>query len=299
METKAEQKVFEYKHPVSGDVFTYEDSKHAYKLNGIALPGTTTPLELVNELSWDKSGKMTSKSQIIQMWMTKKITTSIKEQLLDLIAKGEVLTDAKIDDIIKMAKSKPKESFEGAGVSGTAIHAKIEEIIKDAIINFKGIIPDYTHADMTQVQNFVNWAVKNKVRFLFSEEPIYSKEWMNCGTVDFICEIDGKVLIGDIKTNGDKRRYEWDSVKNRYDFSKPVSDIHITALWQTGCYGKMATEPEARKLIEKFDGVVVVNIKKSGDFDESLDVRYDYNVESLVDAFQHVIGLYKCYRGKV
>ena len=40
--------------------------------------------------------------------------------------------------------------------------------------------------------------------------------------VDFICEIDGKTLIGDIKTNGDKRRYEWDG--KGYDFSKPVSD---------------------------------------------------------------------------
>jgi hypothetical protein len=121
---------------------------------------------------------------------------------------------------------------------------------------------------------------------------------MNCGTVDFICEIDGKVLVGDIKTNGDKRRYEWNTKTNKYDFTKPVSDIHIPALWQTGAYGKMCTESEARKLIDKFDGVVIVNIKKSGEFDEKLDVRYDYNVDSLIKAYDYVINLYKLFRSK-
>jgi hypothetical protein len=292
---KNETKLFEYKHSETGDVFTYEDSKHAYKLNGVDLPGTTTPLKLVNELSWDADGKMTDKSQIIQQWAIKMVTNEILEKTEDLTPPRS-WTSKEIEEIVLEAKKAPNKKFTGAGISGTEIHALIEAQIKNAIQNH---CMTKTKDTPQQVVNFVDWAVKNKVKFLFSEEPIYSKEWMNCGTVDFICEIDGKVLVGDIKTNGDKRRYEWNTKTNKYDFSKPVSDIHIPALWQCGAYGKMCTESDARKLIDKFDGVVIVNIKKSGEFDEKLDVRYDYNVESLVTAYDLVLKLYKAFRNKI
>jgi len=298
---KSEQKIFKFVHPVSGDVFTYEDKKHAYKLNGIDLPGTTTPLKLVNELSWDADGKMTDKSQIIQQWAIKLVTNEILEK-----TKGDGTYTSYSPEIIKAivleAKKAPNKKFTGAGISGTEIHAGIESIIKKSILENNGIIKYSSSLIFSlrpQEKNFVDWAINNKVKFLFSEEPIYSKEWMNCGTVDFICEIDGKVLIGDIKTNGDKRRYEWNSKTNKYDFSKPVSDIHVPALWQTGAYGKMATEDGARKLIDKFDGVVIVNIKKSGEFNEDLDVRFDYNTDSLIRAYDHVIGLYREFAKKI
>jgi len=301
MTTKSEQKIFEFKHPVSGDVFTYEDKKHAYKLNGVELPGTTTPLKLVNELSWDADGKMTDKSQIIQTWAIKQVVTQALDKikgLFDMQNNNEYVISYKdVEKEIIDAKGAPNRKFTGAGISGTEIHAKIEEWIKWRIYG-KGMEP-YNKKDLpTQVLNFINWAEKNNVAFIFSEEPIYSKEWMNCGTVDFICEIDGKVLVGDIKTNGDKRRYEWNTKTNKYDFTKPVSDIHIPALWQCGSYAKMVTEEGARKLVDKVDGVVIVNIKKSGEFDEKLDVRYDYNVESLVTAYDLVLKLYKAFRQK-
>jgi hypothetical protein len=291
MTTKNETKIFEFKHPVSGDVFTYEDKGHAYKLNGVELPGTTTPLKLVNELSWDADGRMTDKSQIIQQWAIKMVTNEILEN-----TKESKYYDTKdIEKIVLEAKKAPNKKFTGAGISGTEIHALIEAQIKNAIQNH---CMTKTKDTPQQVVNFIDWADKNKVKFLFSEEPIYSKEWMNCGTVDFICEIDGKVLVGDIKTNGDKRRYEWDCKKNCYDFKKPVSDIHIPALWQCGSYAKMVTEEGARKLVDKVDGVVIINIKKSGDFDEKLDVKYDYTVESLVTAYDLVLKLYKAFRQK-
>lgn len=307
---KADTKIFTYTHPVSGDVFTYEDKKHAYKLNGIELPGTTTPLKLVNELSWDADGKMTDKSQIIQQWalgcMEKEIIEKA-QHILDMPIWNDELTDDElksipiisfnqINNITKEAKKAPNKKFTGAGISGTEIHAIIESFIKGRISDpEKNIfLSDYPK----QVCNFIEWVQKNNVKFLFSEEPLYSKEWMNCGTVDFICEIDGKILIGDIKTNGDKRRYEWDTKNNKYDYSKPVSDIHIPALWQCGSYAKMCTEDNARKLVDKVDGVVIVNIKKSGEFDANLDVRIDYNIESLVTAYDLVIKLYKQFRNK-
>jgi len=296
--TKSETKIFEFKHPVSGDVFTYEDKKHAYKLNGVELPGTTTPLKLVNELSWDADGKMTDKSQIIQQWAIKMVVNEAIENITEeneVDCGKEQIKKKRAIEIITEAKKAPNKKFTGAGISGTDIHAQIEEIIK---VHLGHIFPDNLSSNIPQVNNFINWAIKNKVKFLFSEEPIYSKEWMNCGTVDFICEIDGKILVGDIKTNGDKRRYEWNTKTNSYDFKKPVSDIHIPALWQCGAYGYMCTEEGARKLIEKFDGVVVVNIKKSGEFEESLDVRYDYNTESLINAYDYVLKLYKLFRSK-
>ena len=290
MTTKKQLNIFEFRHE-NGDVFTYNNLAHEYKLNGVELPGTTTPLTLVNEVSWDANGKMSDKTGIIKNWAINLVTSDILEKI-----KGKTLTEEEICVIVLEAKKKPNQRFKDAGISGTTIHEEIEDIIKTCIDT--GMDIRAVKSEHKQVQNFVDWAIKNDVKFLFSEEPIYSKEWMNCGTVDFICEIDGKVLVGDIKTNGDKRRYEWNTKTNSYNLDKPVSDIHIPALWQTGAYGKMATEVNARKLIDKFDGVVVVNIKKSGEFDEKLDVRYDYNVKSLIEAYDHVIGLYKMFRNK-
>jgi hypothetical protein len=288
--------IFEFKHS-NGDVFTYEDATHEYKLNGIELPGTTTPLKLVNELSWDENGKMTDKSQIIQAWAIKMVTNEILENTKE----DKQYTSKEIESITLEAKKAPNKRFTGAGISGTEIHAEIEKLIKLAISSGNGFLDNIPHVDISeQSNNFFKWALSNEVKFLFSEEPIYSKEWMSCGTVDFICEIDGKILVGDIKTNGDKRRYSGKMIKGKWieDKSKPQSDIHIPALWQCGCYGKMCTESDARKLVDKIDGVVIVNIKKSGEFDEKLDVRFDYNIESLIRAFDLVIKLYKEFRNK-
>ena len=289
-ENKKDIEIFEFKH-VNGDVFTYDNNKHEYRLNGIELPGTTTPLTLVNELSWDSKGKMTSKMDIIKNWALK----LMYETAINLFGKRKSIDQLEFAEILVEAKKAPNQRFKDAGLSGTDIHDIIEQRIKYAINSNKGFMSG-EWSDIAQVNNFEKWAFDNNVKFLYSEEPIYSKEWMNCGTVDFICEINGKILIGDIKTNGDKRRYEWTG--SGYDFTKPVSDIHIPALWQTGCYGKMATEDTARKLIDKFDGVVIVNIKKSGEFDEKLDVRFDYDVESLIRAYEHVLFLYKEFRRK-
>ena len=289
MENKKD-KIFEFKHS-NGDIFTYDDSKHEYRLNGQELPGTTTPLVLVNEVSWDSKGVMSDKTQIIKNWALKLMYTKALE-LYDITIPT---TREEFDTLITTAKKAPNQRFKDAGISGTEIHELIEGLIKNAIAN-GGTMTQLT-TNVPQVQNFINWANNNKVKFLFSEEPLYSKEWMNCGTVDFICEIDNKTLIGDIKTNGDKRRYEWTS--KGYDMTKPLSDIHVPALWQTGAYGKMATEEGARKLIDKFDGVVIVNIKKSGEFDEKLDVRYNYNPKVLIEAYNHVINLYKLFRNQI
>lgn len=292
MTTKQQQEKFEFRHP-NGDVFTYENTGHAYKLNGQELPGTTTPLELVNELSWDDKGKMSSKSQIIQKWAINKVVEFIQTAL----KKKQNWKADEVELLSEQSKGAPNESFTSAGLSGTAIHDLIEAEIKNAIQNTGGYFKkEWAEQYEQQVKNFIGWAVNNKVKFLYSEEPIYSKEWMNCGTVDFVCEIDGRILVGDIKTNGDKRRYYWDGKK--YDKDRPVSDIHTNALFQTGAYAKMITEDNARKLVDKVDGVVIVNIKKSGIFDEKLDVRYDYNVSELIKAYDHIINLYKIYRRK-
>jgi hypothetical protein len=298
---KSENKVFEFKHQ-NGDVFTYDNDKHEYRLNGVELPGTTTPLKLVNELSWDENGKMTDKSQIIQAWAIKMVTNEILQQTSGEPKDKCWWTTAQIEEIVMKAKGAPMRKFKDAGLSGTDIHALCEKYIKHCISEHKGEAwLDGTYQAVPQVENFMNWAWENEVKFLFSEEPIYSKEWMNCGTVDFICEIDGKILIGDIKTNGDKRRYGGKMIKGKWveDLNKPQSDIHVPALWQTACYGKMATEEGARKLIDKFDGVCIVNIKKSGEFDEKLDTRYDYAIDSLIRAYEHVLGLYKEFRRKI
>jgi len=49
---------------------------------------------------------------------------------------------------------------------------------------------------------FLEWMKNNKVEFLKSEIKIYSKKYNYAGTMDFEAMVNGKLVLGDIKTSG-------------------------------------------------------------------------------------------------
>lgn len=241
----------EVKH--EGDVFEFDPIKHRYKLNGVDLTGTTTVLKVI-----DKPALIQWAANMAVSYIENEMATIAKGPSLTLIQRisenwPRILTEAKV------AHRKKKED---AGAKGTDIHAIVEGLIKESMktsgyIDYKGDIP--------QVLHFVNWALENKVKFLASEERIYSKEWFVGGTCDFLCEIDGALWLGDIKTS---------------------SGIYPEHFFQTAAYQKMYEE---MGLHLNFAGNVILLLRKDGTFEEKRSVS---NADNLL-AFQSALNLYR------
>lgn len=153
---------------------------------------------------------------------------------------------------------------------GKKVHAEVEEYIKKAI-SYGGRLTAVPEGS-EQFQLFVKWAIENDVQFIASEKVVYSRKLWSAGTLDFMCRINGKLCIGDIKTNN------WLSIKH---------------FFQCGGYAEM--------IEDKIEGIVVVNLPRTGGIkvavNEPLGIEADYTlhmpVEKLRNAFKSIVELVK------
>lgn len=162
------------------------------------------------------------------------------------------------EQVLKEARTAHHQKKEEAGQKGTDIHDEIEKIIKQAIDENNGIIPSDTKNTTPQIQKFLDWATANKVKFLESEKHLWSKTYFLGGICDFICEIDGKVWVGDIKTSG---------------------TIYPEYFWQTAGYQLMIEEMGLYPTIE---GHIILNLRKDGEFAEKRSVSNEDNKEAFL-----------------
>ena len=143
----------------------------------------------------------------------------------------------KIFDEAKSAHWKKKVS---AGDIGTFVHNWVEDYI-----NGKNPKLPVNKDLRGAVQRFLDWQKEYNVRFLLAEQQVYSLRRKYTGTLDFICEIDGKMYIGDLKTS---------------------NAIYKNEMGQQLAAYKMAREEEFPE--EKYEGCVLVRIgKKDGEFE--------------------------------
>lgn len=165
-------------------------------------------------------------------------------------------------DNARVAHCKRKEK---AGDFGTKTHTAVEALIQEAIKDGNGYLA-HREVDEKPIQNFIDWAVKNKVRFLETEKNIYSEELFIGGIVDIVCEIDGQVWIGDIKTAG--------------------SGIYPEHFWQCAGYNIMLN---AMGLYPNITGYLILNLKENGKMDEKRSISNEENK----DAFLAALKLYR------
>lgn len=224
------------------DNYSFDKEKHCHTLDGKPLNGVTTVLQVI------------SKPALIP-W-------AVKTAVDYLVAnyKGEFT-----EELIKEAKASHRKKKEEAGEKGTNIHEEIEILILGRIERSGGMFKGDEKSDIPQIQNFINWAVENKVKFLESEKHVYSREHWIGGIVDFVCEIDGKVYVGDIKTS---------------------SGIYPEAFLQMGAYALMLKE---RELYTDIKGLVVVNLKKDG----TIQTQNSFAVEENQESFLAALRLYR------
>jgi len=114
------------------------------------------------------------------------------------------------------------------------------------------------------VENFINWAKDNKVEFLQSENIVFSEKDWYAGTLDFLCKIDGKTYLGDIKTS---------------------SGIYDTMWAQCAAYAYALRECEDIKV----DKMVIVNIKKNG----SIQVKCSDDFEGFMSMFRGALLIHR------
>ena len=240
--------------------FTFQEDGHKYFFDGKPLTGITTIL------------KVLAKPALIQ-WAANMAVSHLalvgtpyygpNNDLIDhYIVNGEQFNEAKV------AHRKKKEE---AGEIGTDVHSQIEEIIKSSIKYTGGVVHEIIKIALNQVESneqlkhFVDWAIKNKVKFLVSEVRIYSKEYWLGGTCDFVCEIGKDVWIGDIKTG---------------------SGIYPEHFFQTAGYQLLFKE---MGLYPKIKGHLILNLKKDFSFEEKRSISNEENR----DAFLAALKLYR------
>lgn len=154
-----------------------------------------------------------------------------KEAYLD--ARGRTIED--IDFIIKKKDYAHKQTAKASTDKGTAAHGHVEAFIKNYLDNKTYITWTIEDEEVrTSVERFWNWAIDNQVEFVGTEISVYSRKHWFAGSFDFICKINGKLLLGDFKT------------------SKQIDDTYFAQ----GAGYIIAVEELDPEL--KFDGVVVV-----------------------------------------
>lgn len=165
--------------------------------------------------------------------------------------------------LFKEAKTAHRRKKEEAGQKGTDVHKEIENLVAGLIATNNGVFKGDETSGIPQIQKFIDWAVENKVKFLESEKHVFSESLWIGGILDLVLEMDGKKLIADIKTS---------------------SGIYNEAFFQMGAYDLCLEE-----MGEKVDGYLVINLKKTGEF----DLKIAENKELNKKAFLSALELYK------
>ena len=239
-------------------MFEYQEKGHKYFLDGKPMTGVTTILGVI------------AKPALIQ-WAANMAVDYIAEHI------GDVLTfpidKEKTEKFLKEARTAHAKKKTDAGKKGTDVHKEIENIITWALTG-NGVIPkeyvistNYEIEDVAkgQIQKFLDWAVGNKVKFLASEKKVYSEKLWYAGTLDFLCEIDGKKYIGDLKTSS--------GIYGREYF------------FQCAAYRQAAEEMGETD----FHGSIIVRCGKDGSF----ETKDSFDYETDVKGFNAALQLYR------
>ena len=134
-------------------MFTFDERRHLYFLDGKALTGTTTILGVINK-------------PFLVPWAANEAVGYIRETAKcdDGIYKVD-------DDLLEKARKAYARKKDKSADIGTAVHKAVEEWIKIEKD------PELDEAGMKMFENFKQWALENKVKFLESEKRVYSKKY--------------------------------------------------------------------------------------------------------------------------
>lgn len=219
---------------VFGHLLEFDDKKHAYTWSKNFVPGVTTILRVVAKpalIQW--SAGMAS-----DYWLK-----AVNSERRDLAA------------IHKEAKVAHRKKMEAAGDIGTNVHEYAEAFFKGRPM--PALLTDEAKRG---VEAFHKWESSHKIEIIASEIMVFSKEHYYAGTADFVAKIDGRFVLGDIKTG---------------------SGIYPEMRFQTAAYQQAIQEERAvrfdERLIVRFD-------KKTGEFEAKSFTNFDLDFSGFLAA---------------
>ena len=224
----------------------FDARKHRYtwEEKDVAVKSVTTALKIINKPA-------------LVPWAANAAVDCIAEKLEPGIEYDEL----EIAEMLNQARNAHYKKKTTAGDLGTLLHKWIEDFIK-------GNDPGLPKNELLRksVKRFLGWVEQHKVKFLLSEQVIFSKKYQYCGTTDFICKIDGKLYVGDLKTS---------------------TGVYSEMLVQTSAY-RFAREEEFPK--EKYEGMIILRIGSDGTFETAI-VRGQKIYENLFRTFIYALSL--------
>lgn len=231
--------------------FHFEPTKHKYYFDGKPMTGVTTILGVLNKpalVSW-------AARMAVEYIKTEVGITKDSSPINDYVVPFHVLEEA------QTAYAKKRDD---AAEKGTDVHSQVELWVLKCIQDCGGdpVAPSPSEA----IQKFVNWAQLNQVKFLATEQKLFSKSLWIAGTADLVFEKEGKIYVGDVKTYAKI----WDR----------------TPFFQCAGYAMMWKEME---LGSQVDGYCVLRISKDGTFED----LWSFDQEGDTEAFLSCAKIYR------
>lgn len=228
----------------------FDEYKHKYTVEEEVIPSVTTILGIINK-------------PMLVNWAA---NTAV-DYVAEIVKPGISLDEVQIASMLEGARKAPYQKKKDAGQIGTLVHQWVEDYIH-------GRNPETPTNEgiKKSVEQFLSWVNIYKVKFLVSEQPIYSKQYKYTGTLDFVCNIDGDLYIGDLKTS---------------------KGIYSEYFIQTAAYRYARTEEFPS---EKYKGQIIIRVGKDGEFERGI-MRDDNMYRKMFDGFIAAKGLYKTMKG--
>ena len=261
--------------------FYYRDSDHMYFMDGKPMTGCTTILGVIAKpalIQWAANmvcEHINTNGQQVRAELLRNVEGI---ELRDAVTGEDILlvADKKLIEEARTAHAKKRDK---GAEQGTDTHALVENYINFCIANDDGKAVDIP---TPIIQSFIDWAIKENIRFIASEKQLYSKELWVAGTADLIFEKDGKTFLGDIKT--------YKKIWDRVPF---IQCAGYALMWE-----EMNTRTEewvaaTAKIRPQIAGYCIINLPKERSFNESEDIKWSFDVEGDTNAFRAAVTLYR------
>jgi hypothetical protein len=264
----------------SEDDFRFDDKKHAYFLNGKPMLGCTSVLGVIAKPALVPWAARMAVDYLVQVG---KPYYGPNDDLVDhYIVNGEQL------DAAKTAHRRKKED---AAEKGTDLHELVEKWVGVCIAGNAGQpLPKGNNwvgeEEYAPIAPFIEWARKEQIRFIATEQRLYSKALWVAGTCDLIFEKNGKRYIGDIKTY----KKIWDRVPLIQCAGYSIMYEEMNALHDKFPSGDTLHSVDPA---HEIDGYCVICLPKERAFNEAEDVLWSFDPEAEKQAFISAVKLYK------
>lgn len=157
----------------------FDPVKHTYKVRDVIIPSVTQVVGVINKPA-------------LMYWAVNQAIGYLQ----GVWVAGKSYDEVEILNHLEEAKKTNRKTTTDAAIVGTMVHDWISKYIKG-----HNPLEPVNPAIKAATSAFLQWVSEHKVKFLESEIKIYSKKYAYAGTMDFEAEIDGKLVVGDIKTS--------------------------------------------------------------------------------------------------